>query len=214
MRCHIWCWVSLATIFIFVNPAYAQDERVWRKLLTGELGQEAERPQIVPKYVFNGPTYRFDLDGDGTEEGLVLSKRDLIDWVEIHAADGRKIFEGKLAASGINARVDRIRIVDLSNDARVLIISYFEGKTENRRLEALARLWFITIDRHDLKTLALTRGPVYWHEFEGMRHAYGRRLYALGLRDFDGDGRKDVRVAYNHIMSIWRYRGDGKWLSN
>lgn len=207
-------WFSLAVILLFGNPAAAQDERLWRKVLSGEMAQTAPSAPPSPRYLFTGPVYRVDLDGDGREEGLMPVKRDLVDWLDILSHDGRTLYQAPLEALGVDARLDRIRLVDLAPGKRVLVLQYFEGKTEARRLEATARLWFLTLDNRDLTTLKLTRGPGYWHEFEAEREQYGRRLYALSVLDVDGDGVKDVRVAYNHIMHVWRYHGGGRWTSH
>ncbi len=206
-------WFSLAAILLFGNPAAAQDERLWRKVLSGEMALELPVPPPAPRYVFEGPVYRVDLDGDGREEGLRPAKRDLVDWLDVLSHDGRVLYQAPLEALGVDARLDRVRLVDLAPGKRVLILQYFEGKTEARRMEATARLWFLSMDGLDLKTLKLTRGPGYWHEFEAQREQYGRRLYALSVRDVDGDGVKDVSVAYNHVMHVWRYQGNGLWTS-
>lgn len=205
-------WIlSLTFIFAFVNPAFAQDERFFRELMSGELGKEVDREPPAPKYVFSGATYRVDLDGDGKEEGLQVVKRDLMDYLDILSDDGIILFKAKLVPAGINARIDKIRLVDLSPKVRVLIIQYYEGKTEGRTLEATARLWILSFEDKNLRNITLTVGPAYWHEFEKIREQYGRRLYSLSVRDIDGNGVKDIMVAYNHMMHIYRYIGNGKW---
>ena len=203
--------LSLTFLFVFVNSARAQDERFFRKMMSGELGREIERTPPPAKYVFSGVTYRVDLNSDGKEEGLQVVKRDLMDWLDILSEDGKILFQARLVPAGINARIDRIRLVDLSPTVRVLIIQYFEGKTEARHLEATARLWMVTFENKDLTDMKLTQGPPYWHEFEKMREQYGRRIYSLAVRDVDGDGIKDVMVSYNHMQHIYRYRGKGEW---
>ena len=60
-------------------------------------------------------------------------------------------------------------------------------------------------------TFKLTAGPRYWHEYEGVRDQYWRRIYNLNIKDYDGDGTKDLAVEYNHIQSIWLYKGQGLW---
>ena len=205
-------WIfSVTFIFAFVNPARAQDERFFRRLMTGELGREVEKASAEPKYVFSGATYRVDLNSDGKEEGLQVVKRDLIDWLDVLNEDGIPVFKARLLPAGIDARIDRIRLVDLSPNLRVLILQYYEGKTEGRQMEATGRLWILSFEKKDIYNIKLTQGPAYWHEFEKIREQYGRRLYSLSVRDIDGDGTKDIMVAFNHMMHIFRYAGNGKW---
>lgn len=203
--------ISLTFILFFVNHARGQDERFFRRLVTGELAKEAQKVEDPPKYVFSGPTYRVDLNGDGKEEGLQVVKRDLMDWLDILSDEGKVLFKAKLLPVGVNARIDRIRLVDLSPKLRVLVIEYYEGKTEGLQLEATARLWILSFENKDLSKIKLTMGPGYWHEFEKQREQYGRRIYSLSIRDIDGDGIKDIMVAYNHMMQIYRYAGNGVW---
>lgn len=204
------CILSLALISVFANRSYGQDERLWRKILTGEVLEEDKKPVVAPKYVFAGATYRLDLDGDKQMDGIQIVKNDLIDSVEIFNSNGNMIFRGVLEPQGVLARVERLRLVDISPETRVLIIHYYEGKTESRRMEATARLWFITWPRADIRQMSLSKGPGYWHEFEVVREQYGRRLYSVNVRDYDNDGVKDIAVAFNNMMSIWRYR-EGQW---
>lgn len=207
-------WIfSLTFIFAFVNQSHAQDERFFRRLMSGELAREVEKTPPEPKYVFSGATYRVDLNGDGKEEGIQVVKRDLMDWLDILTEDGNPVFKARLLPAGIDARIDRLRLVDLSPKVRVLIVQYYEGKTEARQLEATARLWFLTFENKDIYNIKLAQGPAYWHEFEKIREQYGRRLYSLSVRDIDGNGIKDIMVAFNHMMQIYRYAGDGKWSS-
>jgi hypothetical protein len=208
----IFCLLSLALIFVFANRSYGQDERLWRKILTGDVIEDEKKAPVAPKYVFAGATYRLDLDGDGKLEGIQMVKNDLLDAVEIFTPDGRRLFRGDLEPQGVLARVERLRLVDLSPQTRVLIIHYYEGKTEGRRMEATARLWFLTWPKTDLSQMTLTKGPGYWHEFEGVREQYGRRLYSVNVRDYDNDGTKDIAVAFNNMMSVWRYKR-GQWKS-
>lgn len=205
--------ISLTFISFFVNQTQAQDERFFRKLVTGELAKDAEKVQGTPKYVFSGPTYRVDLNSDGKEEGLQVVKRDMMDWLDILSSEGKVLFKAKLQPTGINARIDRIRLVDLSPKLRALVIEYYEGKTEGLQLEATARLWILSFENKDLTKIKLTMGPSYWHEFEKKREQYGRRIYSLSIRDIDGDGIKDIMVSYNHMMQIYRYAGNGEWSS-
>jgi len=181
-------------------------------MLSGELTQEIHKTPPEPKWVFESPAYHLDLDGDGRDEVLKIIKRDGVDWLDLRGHDRREVFSGKLWAMGSGSRIYRLRLVDLSAGLRVLLIYLYEGQTEARRFEATARLYFLTLPDRQLKNLELTAGPRFWHEFAAQREQYGRRAYSVNLKDYDGDGTKDVGVEYNRIQSIWRYQ-QGSWVS-
>jgi hypothetical protein len=202
---------SLAMMALFVNPVRAQDERFWRKMLSGELTREDEVQKVEPKWVFGSPVYHLDLNSDGRQEAIQVFKRDGIDWLDITGHDKSLLFSGKLWAMGVGSSVYRLRLIQLSATTRVLVIHLYEGKTESKKLETSARLYFLTFDNNDFSTFSLSTGPRYWHEYEGIREHYWRRLYSLNVKDYDGDGTKDLAVEYNHIQSIWLYRGRGIW---
>lgn len=204
---------SLAMMTLFVNPVRAQDERFWRKMLSGELTREAQKPKAETKWEFASPLYHYDLNGDGREEVIQVLKRDGIDWLDITGHDKAKLFSGKLWAMGIGSSLYRVRVIQLSPTTRVLVLHLYEGKTESKKLESSARLYFLTFDNNDFSTFKLTAGPRYWHEYEGIREQYWRRLYSLNVKDYDGDGTKDLAVEFNHMQSIWLYRGRGQWQS-
>jgi hypothetical protein len=203
----------LAMLALFVNPSHAQDERFWRKMITGELNEEAVKEPEIPKWVFTSPSYQFDLNNDGREESIQLVKRDGIDWIDILGHDKTQLFSGKLWALGVNSSVYRLRLIDLSPTVRVIVIFLNEGKTEAKHLEATARLYFLTFENKDFSTFKLTQGPRYWHEYESVREQYWRRLHSFNVKDYNGDGVKDLAVEFNHIQSIWMYQGQGLWKS-
>jgi len=205
--------LSLAMMALFVNPVRAQDERFWRKLLSGELSEQVIKPQGEPKWVFAGPVYHLDLDSDGKEESIQVLKRDGMDWLDITGHDKTTLISAKLWAMGSGSGIYRLRLLDLSPKVRAMVIFLYEGKTESRKLEASARLYFLTFENKDLKTMRVAAGPRYWHEYEGVREQYWRRLYSLNIKDYDGDGIKDINVEFNHMQSIWMYQGQGLWKS-
>lgn len=205
--------LSVAMMALFVNPVRAQDERFWRKMLSGELTHEELKVQPEPKWVFAGPEYHLDLNSDGREESIQVLKRDGVDWLDITGHDKTPLYKGKLWAMGIGSSLYRLRLIDISPTARVLVLFLYEGRTESKKLEASARLYFLTFDNKDFSTFALTAGPRYWHEYEAQREQYWRRLYSLNVKDYDGDGTKDLAVEFNHMQSIWMYRGHGVWQS-
>jgi len=205
--------LSLAMMALFVNPVGAQDERFWRKLLSGELTEEVVKTPEAPKWVFASPVYRLDMNSDGKDESIQVLKRDGMDWLDITGHDGTQLLQAKLWAMGSGSGIYRLRLLDLSKTVRAMVIFLYEGKTESRKLESSARLYFLTFEGKDLKTMKVAAGPRYWHEFEGVREQYWRRLYSLNIVDYNGDGTKDINVEFNHMQSIWMYQGQGLWKS-
>ncbi len=205
--------LSLAMMALFVNPVRAQDERFWRKLLSGELTEEVVKTPEEPKWVFASPVYHLDMNSDGKEESIQVMKRDGMDWLDITGHDGTQLLQAKIWAMGSGSGIYRLRLLDLSKTVRAMVIFLYEGKTESRKLESSARLYFLTFENKDLTTMKVAAGPRYWHEYEGVREQYWRRLYSLNIKDYDGDGTKDINVEFNHMQSIWMYQGQGLWKS-
>ncbi len=113
--------ISLAMMTLFVNPVRGQDERFWRKMLSGELTREAQKPKVETKWEFASPLYHYDLNGDSREEVIQVLKRDGMDWLDITGHDKAKLFSGKLWAMGIGSSLYRVRLIQLSPTARVLV---------------------------------------------------------------------------------------------
>ena len=198
-------------IMFFVNPAMAQDERFWRKLLTGELSREEVQEPEAAKLVFSSPRYEFDLDGDGQTESLLIQKRDGLNVLEVYSAGKDLLFTGSITGTGIDSKIYRLRVVDISKEIRSIIIYFFEGKTQSRYFEASARLYFLTFKKNKMDKMVFQKGPMYWHEYEAPRDQYWRRPYAVNVIDIDKDGVSEIFVNYNQIQFIWRYQESGLW---
>ena len=159
----------------------------------------------------NGPAYRLDLNRDGVEEILEPQKRDGVDWIEIRNSSQNKIFEAKLFAMGGASTLYKIRMVDLSQKVRALLLYVDEGITKGKRFESTARFYVLTFENSDLSKISLAEGPHYFHEKEGQRDMYWRRDYNVNVYDIDQDGIKEISVEYNHIQRIMKYNGKGNW---
>lgn len=198
-------------IMFFVNPAMAQDERFWRKLVTGELTREQKKLPPAPKWVFSTPSYEFDLNGDGRNESLTVQVVDGLSVVEIYSHDKLLLFTGTLTGLGMDAKVYRLRLIDVSPGVRSLLIHFFEGKTQSQRFEATARLYFVTFAKENMTKMTFQKGPQYWHEYEAPRDQYWRRQYGINVMDLDKDGSKEVFVNFNSSQSVWQYQTSGLW---
>lgn len=201
-------------IFLVVSTTvFAQDERYYRKLFSGDLPRTAEDivEVQVTKFNVSGSLYHIDLDGNGIEEIIVPQKRDGVDWIEIRSFSQAKIFEGKLLAMGSESQIYKIKFVKISNSVKALIVYLDEGSTKGRRFESTARIFVLTFENNDLSNIVQTEGPHFFHEKQAQREQYWRRGYSVNVYDIDGDGTREIAVQYNHIQRILKYDKRGEW---
>jgi hypothetical protein len=102
----------LFIFFLTSDILWAQDERYFRKMFSGDLVKK-ELPQEVQKVHFKvvGNSYLIDLDQDKIEEVIEPQKRDGVDWIEVKNSSGRKLFEGKIFAAGSGSYLYKIKFV-------------------------------------------------------------------------------------------------------
>lgn len=208
-------YLGFSLIFLLFSASLkAQDERYYRQMLSGGLpdfNADQIKPKTNLKYYFEGPAYRLDLNQDQTEEYIQISKRDGVDWIQITDFSGRKVFEHKLFAMGVESVLYKIRLVQISNDVRALILFMDEGKTQSVRFESSARIFVLSYEKNDFTSMKLNEGPHFYHEREAQREQYFRRTYQVNILDMDGDGQKEISVEYNQIQRIMKYVGRGVW---
>jgi len=206
--------LGLFLILAHSLSSFAQDERYYRQLLTGDLPNLTKEYSEVHEHQFNvkGASYQVDLNGDGIEEIIQPQKRDGVDWIEIQSSGKRKIFDAKLLAMGSESAIYKIKIAQISLKTKLLMIFLDEGKTAGRRFESTARIYLLTFDNNDLSTLHITEGPHFFHEKQGQRDQYWLRDYSVEIRDVDKNGVRDVVVEFNHIQRMMYYMGGGEWI--
>jgi hypothetical protein len=206
-------WLIFLFFLSLTGTGYAQDERYYRQILTGELPKASQNNGERPVAQFNvsGTGYKFDLDGDKIEETIIPQKRDGIDWLEIRNYSETKIFEAKLFAMGSLSSIYKIKVANLNSKVKAVIIFLDEGQTAGKRFESTARIYVLTFENNDLGTLSMTEGPHFFHEKEAQREQYWRRDYMVNIYDIDGDGTREIAVQYNHIQRIMKYLGKGTW---
>jgi len=193
----------------------AQDERFLRQLFSG--GMQREKQKEVPPavhYRVQSPFYEFDFDGDFRNEKMLVEKKDAQTWLHIHNYEKKRIFSYKFDVNGVRSDLYRIQVRNLSHMTRVLILYFYEGKTDFVNLEGSARVYFLTIDNSDLKTLAVKKGPAIWEEAQVGREHYHQRSYKISMFDYNRDGIDEVTVKYHLSSKVYFYKGKGKWLRN
>lgn len=198
-------------ILVLSSSVYAQDERYFRHILSGELPNMAGEILNVPEHQFNvsGSVYHLDLNGDGIEELIVPEKRDGVDWILITNSSKTKIFEGRLLAMGGESHIYKIKFAHLSPTIKALVIFLDEGRTTGRRFESTARIYVLSFENNDFSTIKFVQGPHHFHEKESQREQYYRRDLSVEIRDVDQNGVRDVVVQYHHIQRILRYTNNG-----
>ena len=200
-------------ILLGSTEIFAQDERYYRQILTGELPQTAEtKESFVRNYLVKGPEYLVDLDSDGIEEVIQPEKRDGIDYLTILSSSRTIIFSARLFASGGNSSIYKIRLVYVTPTVRTLIIFLDEGSTKGLRFESVARIYLLTYEDNKLSTLTLSPGPHIYHEKEGQRDQYWRRDFVVDVKDLNADGKREVIAHFGPIQHAYEYKGRGVWL--
>jgi hypothetical protein len=196
-------------VLIFFS-AFAQDERFYRQIFDGALiPKEAVQENI--KLIISSPKYHFDLNRNGFNEILETPKRDGLDYIVIKDGMGKLIYEAALDSMAKDSYIDKIQLKSLSATTDLMLIYYYEGGVDSSKFEASARLYFLTFENRDLKTLSLYRGPHYFHEKQKVLDQYLLRSYHVSTLDLNDDGVKEVMVHYNKIARIFFYQGKGNW---
>lgn len=200
-------------ILLGSTDIFAQDERYYRQILTGELPQTSDpKESFVRNYLVKGPEYLVDLDSDGIEEVIQPEKRDGIDYLTILNSSRTEIFSARLFSSGGDSSIYKLRMVYITPSVRTIIIYLDEGSTKGLRFESVARIYLLTYEYNKLSTLSLTPGPHIYHEKEGQRDQYWRRDFLVDVKDLNKDEKREVIVHFGPIQHVYEYNGRGEWI--
>lgn len=193
-----------------VFDACAQDERVLRYLLRKKQFKEKS---LIDKTHFRLSTkfYEIDLDGDKRNEKISMENNDGINYFVIRNHRNFPIFREAFLTQALGGIVHRVRLVEVSPTTKLLIVYYFEGKTEYLDFNATGRLYFVSWPNNDLKKIKMTRGPHYWQEFKDYRGHYFNKRYKVYLRDFNQDGIKEVSVRLGTVSRVYHLLKNNTW---
>jgi hypothetical protein len=195
--------------------ANSQDERYFRQIFSGELlkgpilGDNKKYSYLIPS-----PFYAIDLNRDGVNEQFVFVKKDSEDWVEIFqdiAGNKTKIYSYRLETKGHDSELYRIELKKLSSSASILIMHYYEGVSRYTEMQGTARIYALTIDNFDLKTITSFIGPSIFEEHRSLKGHFHLRNYQVYLDDLNLDGVKELIVKYREVSQVFMYQGKGKW---
>jgi len=151
-------------IMLFLSArAMSQDERYFRQIFNGDVLQ-APNTGIEKKYSYfiHTPFYALDINHDQIPEEILFVKKESEDWIEIYSYDlgeKKKILAYRFETKGYESELYRIEYKRLSAKTSILILYYFEGVSRYIELQSTSRIYAITIDNDDLKTLNVFKGP-------------------------------------------------------
>jgi hypothetical protein len=161
--------------------------------------------------VLHTPYYSLDLNRDGKEEQVVFAKKENEDWIEIFDHEKKKIFSYRFENKGYDSELFRIELKTISPTTDILILYYYEGVSKYIDFQGTARIYAVTIDNKDLKTLSSFKAYSFFDEVKTFKGHYHKRFYQVVLEDLNGDGIKELIVKHRNTSNVFMYHGDGKW---
>lgn len=200
-------------LMVLQSGVNAQDERFFRELLTGDLPQESTSlKRKVSKWMASSPLYKIDLNDDGELEEVLIEARDGTHWATVYGRNQQKLHTFAFETVGGGAHVYKVLVKRLSRTAKALLFYFYEGELQTTNFDSRVRLYFMAFDSNDLRFTELYKGPIVWTEHvDGRRDNYTRRKYVVNVKDFNGDGVKEVAVRHHLTSRIYFYTGRGNW---
>lgn len=192
--------------------ATAQDERYFRQLFSGEINKKEEVPEYKKySYFTHSPYYAIDLNRDGVPEQILFVKKDNEDWIEISDSEKKKIFSYRFENKGFDSELFRIELKTLSPTTTALLLYYYEGVSKYIDFQGTSRIYVITFDNNDLKTMSAFKGPSFFDEVKTFKGHYHKRNYEVYLEDLNKDSVKELVVKFRKSSTVFLYKGAGKW---
>ena len=205
----------LVCVFIllsFSGRLCAQDERYFRQIFTGELGNKAQLLKKDYKWEVSTPAYKIDLDGDGEAEGITVSKKDGENWIELSGKLGKPFYRNQIPALRVDSSLFKINFISLSPTVKVLLLNFYEGYTNYLQFNGTARLFLLSFENNKLDKISFSTGPSFWIEREKIVDQYFKRLYKVDVLDLNHDSVKEITVSFNRINRTLAYMGDGRFI--
>lgn len=205
--------LGLFAFFIVLSwGAMAQDERYFRQLFSGELTHKNEEiDEKKYSYLVHTPYYAIDLTRDGVNENIVFVKKDNEDWIEILDSNKVKIFSYRFENKGFDSELFRVELKTLSPSTSILLLYYYEGISRYINFQGTSRVYALTIDNNDLKTMSVLKGPSFFDEQKTFKGHYHKRNYFVYLEDLDKNKIKELIIKHRDYSYVFVYSGNGKW---
>lgn len=192
-----------------------QDERYFRQIFSGELAKDVSKSEENKySYFIHTPYYSMDLNQDGVTEQIVFVKKDSEDWIEVFEEKSGikvRIFGYRFETKGFDSELFRIELKKLSATTSILVLYYYEGLSRYTEIQGTSRIYAITIDNRDLKTMTAFKGPSFFEEHKSLKGHYHLRNYQVYLQDLNKDDIKELVVKYRETSQVFLYNGNGTW---
>jgi hypothetical protein len=199
-------------MFVVSWSALAQDERYFRQLFSGEISKSKDKNEDKKyTYVVHTPYYYLDLNKDSISEQIVFAKKDNEDWIEIFDHEKNKIFSYRFDNIGFESDLFRIEQKTLGPQTSILILYYYEGISNYINFQGTSRIYAITIDNNNLKSLKAFKGTSFFDEVKTFKGHYHKRNFQVYLDDLNNDKVKELVIKHRNDSDVFVYRGDGKW---
>lgn len=194
---------TLIGLLFFIFSAISQDERYYRKFFTGELIDKSKNTEKY-KVTVESPRYEVDLNQDKAMESIRVQKRDGIDFFIIYDQNGYQIFNKKLNSIGLKSKLVKVELKSISPSVNTLILHFYEGAINSTKFESMASLYFVTINKRNIRKIHFSDGPHFFHEKE-VGEKYLNRRYTVNTIDYNKDGIREISISYNKIQRIYFY---------
>lgn len=199
----------LVIIILLSHIVFAQNERNIRKMYSGDLFEK--KTGLIPSVRVETHDYMFDLTNDGESERLKVVKTGFEDNFQIYTNLGKKVFEFPLKAMGKNSSIYKLRVRKISKKYKVIVIYYFEGIIDSTKYQSQTKVYFLTIEKNDLKKIYASQGSYIEHEKGILDITYYKKSLELEFKDFDLDGTDEIIIGQKSLQRVFRYGGKGLW---
>jgi hypothetical protein len=197
---------------VFWLEGVAQDERYYRNLFLKTIKSNSKINKKMPyEFKVHSPYYRIDINNDGEKEGLVYQASSGARKLYIYSGNNDLVRTFELDVSGANPELLKIQLRSLSAKTTLLILHFFEGFSHYTEYAGTVRLYFITVENKNLRTLSMFKGPVVWREFKDRWNNYHKRNYNVLVLDLNSDNYNEVLVKFSNISRVYHYQGKGRW---
>lgn len=212
---YLLCTVHFLLGFLPFSVLMAQDELYLRELFSGGLGS-APTARSLPSYnefysVFSD-LIQIDLNNNGRREMIAFEKSDGRDFLLFFDHQRKVLAKFELTPKGIDSHVLRMSKRQLNEQTDVFLIFYDEGRSSYRRTRQTHRLYFVTIDNRDLKTISFAKGSSLSESVETRMQGDWERFYHIELRDLNKNGTNELIVSHGRQTDIYHYAGSGRWI--
>jgi len=210
-------YLNFLIFALLTLAAHAQDERFFRTLFTGEATRDARLEDSEKKYsyVLQTPMYAIDINDDGKNEYVVFSKKDSEDWLIVLDQYREKLFSYKFETKGFDSGLYRIEKKTLNDQSNVLVLHYYEGKTQYIHYQSTARIYALAVDKlkENKMSFAVMAGPSFFEEYKSRLGHFHIRNYSVNVLDLNNDKTNELIIKYRNQSTVFTYNGNGKWLT-